>query len=139
MEKKRFTEISGISGISSHATQQANQKLQFLQDSYLTASHCISTNPLTIPHEESFRLKGKYFNISISIRLRTRLNKNQSSIIIIIITTIRKEEGEKVEEKQEKRKKRDLRLSKIAANNPAANSQRRHTLQSYRPPYLHPP
>ncbi|CCD42917.1 putative ras modification protein erf4 protein [Botrytis cinerea BcDW1] len=53
--EKRFTEISGI---SSHRTPQANQKLQFLQDSYLTASLCISTNPLTIPHEESFRLKG---------------------------------------------------------------------------------
>lgn len=134
--EKRFTEISGI---SSHRTPQANQKLQFLQDSYLTASLCISTNPLTIPHEESFRLKGKYFKISISIRLSGRPNKNQSLIIIIIITTIRNDEGEKAEEKKEKRKERDLRLSKIAAHNPAANSQRRHTRQSCRPPYLHPP
>ncbi|KAJ8065112.1 hypothetical protein OCU04_005825 [Sclerotinia nivalis] len=32
-----------ISGISSHLTQQANQKLQFLQNSYPTASQCIKT------------------------------------------------------------------------------------------------
>lgn len=132
-------EMTEISGISSHLTQQANQTLQFLQDSYPTASHCISTNLYSNPDRESFLLKGHpYFKISIPIRRRGRCNKYQSGIIIIITTIIliliegKEEVEEKIEEKKE------IRLS-IAANNPAANSQRRHTYQVYRPPYLHPP
>ncbi|PQE26107.1 golgin subfamily A member 7 ERF4 protein [Rutstroemia sp. NJR-2017a BBW] len=67
----KSTKSTEISGISSQFRPQANQNLQFLQHSYPTASHCISTKS-TRNSAESFQLKDPEFTISITIRLRGR-------------------------------------------------------------------
>lgn len=177
---KAFPEISGTSSI---LDQQANQKVQFLQNSYPTASHCICTctcicisptdfllkiENLTHQHRQHrqhrqprqprqhhhnlsfFQLKGRYFNISQSIKtlLRDRRRYNnhlpillQIILLVLILILVIKKGFEDLQGKKELGEKEDryLLLSKLAANNPAANYQRRRTHQAYQTLYLHPP
>lgn len=126
----KFTEISGTFQFLS---RQANQKLQFLQDSYPTASHCIiGTNILHLSNldQEFFQLKGQPSKISITLRLRGRQNKPPNRVALII---------KEVKVVGGKEKELYVQLSPIAASNPAAKFQRRRTHQACRQPYLYPP